>query len=71
MTGTDSFNTAHRTGYGSEADRTDALLAWLTKYPDATLASGEGRLLLARIREMDADRQTLTRLRHALREVLP
>ena len=54
MTGTDSFNTAHRTGYGDETERTDALIAWLTKYPDATLASGEGRLLLARIRELEA-----------------
>jgi len=59
MTGTDSFNTAHRTGYGSEATRTDALLAWLTKYPDATLASGEGRLLLARIRELEVEHKTL------------
>jgi len=59
MTGTDSFNTAHRTGYGDEAERTDALLAWLTKYPDATLASGEARLLVNRIRELEAEHQTL------------
>ena len=59
MTGTDSFNTAHRTGYGDEAERTDRLIEWLTKHPDATLASGEARLLLNRIRELEAEHQTL------------
>lgn len=53
MTGTDSFNTAHRTGYGDEAERTDRLIEWLTKHPDATLASGEGKLLLQRIEELE------------------
>jgi hypothetical protein len=59
MTATDTFNTNHRTGYGAEADRTDALIAWLTRYPDATLASGEARLLLNRIRQLEADHPTL------------
>lgn len=50
---TDTFNTAHRTGYGTEAERTDALIDWLTKHPEATLASGEGKLLLYRIQDLE------------------
>jgi hypothetical protein len=60
MTGTDTFNSNHRSGYGAEADRTDALIAWLTRYPDATLASGEARLLLNRIRQLEANQHTNT-----------
>jgi len=49
----DTFGTSHRTGYGSDTDRTDRLIEWLTKHPDATLASGEGKLLLQRIEELE------------------
>ena len=57
MTGTDSFNTAHRTGYGDETERTDALIAWLKKHPYATLSSGEALLLFRRIQQLEDKRQ--------------
>jgi hypothetical protein len=39
----DQFQPNHRAGYG---DRLAFLVQWLTDHPDATLASGEGRVLL-------------------------
>jgi hypothetical protein len=44
----------HRAGYGTETDKIDALIAWLRKYPDATLASGQAKLLLQRIDEYES-----------------
>ena len=38
----DQFQPTHRAGYG---DRLAFLMQWLTDHPDATLASGEGRVL--------------------------
>jgi len=38
----DQFHPVHRSGYG---DRLTFLMQWLTDHPDATLASGEGRVL--------------------------
>jgi hypothetical protein len=38
----DQFQPVHRSGYG---DRLAFLMQWLTDHPDATLASGEGRVL--------------------------
>jgi len=42
----DNFQPVHRAGYG---DRLAFLMQWLTDHPDATLASGEGRVLLDEI----------------------
>jgi hypothetical protein len=53
----DAFNstsTSHRSGYGADAERTDRIVAWIEKYPDTTLASGEAQLLVRRIRELEA-----------------
>jgi hypothetical protein len=50
--GTDQFQPNHRAGYG---DRLTFLMDWLTDHPDATLASGEGRVLrdeIVRLRAM-------------------
>ena len=49
-TGQDQFKN-HRAGYG---DRLAWVLDWLEKHPDATLSSGEGALLLAHIRKLEA-----------------
>ena len=49
--GTDQFQPNHRAGYG---DRLTFLLQWLTDHPDATLASGEGRVLLDEINRLRA-----------------
>jgi hypothetical protein len=51
--------TNHRAGYGSTDDKTERVLAWLTRNPDATLSSGEGGLLLRRIRELEAQLESL------------
>jgi len=40
------FQPVHRAGYG---DRLEWLMQWLALHPDATLASGEGRVLLEEI----------------------
>jgi len=50
--GADQFQPVHRSGYG---DRLAFLMQWLTDHPDATLASGEGRVLrdeINRVREV-------------------
>jgi len=44
----------HRAGYGSEADKIEELIAFLRRYPDCTLASGQAKLLLKRIDELEA-----------------
>lgn len=46
-------NANHRSGYGSITDRTARVLDWVTRHPDATLASGEAILLVNRIRELE------------------
>lgn len=57
-----------RAGYGSTDDRTERVILWLTKYPDATLASGEGVLLLNRIRQLEDRIQELEGLLTPLAE---
>jgi hypothetical protein len=50
--GADQFQPTHRAGYG---DRLAFLMQWLADHPDATLASGEGRVLrdeITRVREV-------------------
>jgi len=44
----------HRAGYGTEQDKTDELIAFLRRYPECTLASGQAKLLLKRIDELEA-----------------
>jgi hypothetical protein len=44
----------HRAGYGTEPDKVAELIAWLRRYPEATLASGQAKLLLQRIDELEA-----------------
>jgi len=44
--GDGQFQPVHRAGYG---DRLAFLVDWLTRHPDATLASGEGKVLLDEI----------------------
>lgn len=44
----------HRAGYGSDADKIADLIAFLRRYPDCTLASGQAKLLLQRIDELEA-----------------
>jgi hypothetical protein len=44
----------HRAGYGTEHDKINELIAWLRRFPDATLASGQAKLLLKRIDELEA-----------------
>lgn len=44
----------HRAGYGTEADKIEELIAFLRRYPDCTLASGQAKLLLKRIDELEA-----------------
>lgn len=50
-----------RAGYGSVEDKTERVIAWLTRHPGATLASGEGDLLLQRIHELEAELRDLRR----------
>lgn len=50
--GQDQFQN-HRAGYGTFTEKLTRLCDWLTRRPDATLASGEGALLLIRIREFE------------------
>jgi hypothetical protein len=45
----DQFQPNHRAGYG---DRLAFLVQWLTDHPDATLASGEGKVLLDEINRL-------------------
>jgi len=47
-----AFGAVHRAGYAT--DKLAWLMQWLTDHPDATLASGEGRLLLAEINRLRA-----------------
>jgi hypothetical protein len=47
--GADQFQPNHRAGYG---DRLAFLVDWLTRHPDATLASGEGKVLLDEINRL-------------------
>jgi hypothetical protein len=59
----DTFQPTHRAGYG---DRLAFLMQWLTDHPDATLASGEGRVLLDEITRLRAQ---VDRLRQEAKEV--
>ena len=52
--------TSHRAGYG---DRLARVEAWLRKYPDATLASGEGAVLLAEIDRLRVENRELRDIR--------
>jgi hypothetical protein len=52
----DTFQPTHRAGY--HTDRLAFLMQWLTDHPDATLASGEGKVL----------RDEIVRLRAALED---
>ena len=45
----DAFQGSHRAGYG---DRLARVEEWLRKHPSATLASGEGAVLLAEIERL-------------------
>lgn len=47
-------SSSHRSGYGSITDRTARVIDWVSRHPDATLASGEAILLLNRIRELES-----------------
>lgn len=51
--GHDQFQTVHRLGYGTDNAKLQRVLDWLTKNPQATLASGEGGLLLRYIRQLE------------------
>jgi hypothetical protein len=55
--GHDQFKTVvnRRAGYGSTESKTDRVIGWLTRHPDATLHSGEGGLLLRRIQDLEAE----------------
>lgn len=61
--GQDQFKalTNHRAGYGTVDEKTQRVIDWLTRHPDATLASGEGGLLLLRIQELEAELRDLRR----------
>lgn len=48
------FQPNHRAGYGTEDARTKWVMDWLTRHPHATLAGGEGFLLLKYIRELES-----------------
>ena len=48
------FQPNHRAGYGTVEAKTARVIDWITRHPHATLASGEGALLVARIRELEA-----------------
>jgi hypothetical protein len=48
----DQFQPTHRSGY--HTDKLTWLMAWLTDHPDATLASGEGRVLRDEINRLRA-----------------
>jgi hypothetical protein len=61
--GADQFQPNHRAGYG---DRLAFLVDWLTRHPDATLASGEGKVLLDEIVRLRAQ---VDRLRQEAKEV--
>lgn len=63
ISGQDQFRplTNHRAGYGSAESRTAWVIDWLTRHPDATLSSGEGALLVARIRELEAELRDILR----------
>jgi len=50
--GADQFQPTHRSGY--HTDKLAWLMAWLTDHPDATLASGEGRVLRDEINRLRA-----------------
>jgi hypothetical protein len=56
--------TSHRAGYG---DRLARVEEWLRKHPSATLASGEGAVLLA---EIDRQSAEIGKLRAAIVRVL-
>ena len=56
----DTFNApVRRTGYDDESDRLARIRAWLTRYPDATLASGEGGVLLRALERAANDSERL------------
>jgi hypothetical protein len=55
--GQDQFQTSHRAGYGTDDAKTQRIIEWLTKNPHATLASGEGGLLLRYIRQLEQQLQ--------------
>jgi hypothetical protein len=48
--------TSHRAGYGDKLARVEA---WLRRHPDATLASGEGAVLLQEIDRLNKAVSTL------------
>jgi hypothetical protein len=48
----DQFQPNHRAGY--QSDKLAFLMQWLTDHPDATLASGEGRVLRDEINRLRA-----------------
>jgi len=48
------FQPNHRAGYGTVEARTQRVIDWLDEHPHATLSSGEGMLLLQRIRALEA-----------------
>lgn len=52
--GTDQFQGVANRRAGYDADPTARVIDWLRKYPHATLASGEGALLLAEIDRLRA-----------------
>jgi hypothetical protein len=52
--------TSHRAGYG---DRLARVEEWLRKYPSATLASGEGAVLLAEIDRLRVENDELRSIR--------
>jgi hypothetical protein len=56
--GADQFQPTHRSGY--HTDKLAWLMQWLTDHPDATLASGEGRVLRDEIVRLRARNATLT-----------
>ena len=56
----------HRSGYGPQKDKYDRVVGWLEKNPACTLASGEGYLLLQRIRELEAEQKKPLSLIHEL-----
>jgi hypothetical protein len=51
----------HRAGYGTLDEKVRRLIDWITRHPDATLASGEGGLLLRRIQELETELHDLRR----------
>jgi hypothetical protein len=55
-----AFQGSHRAGYG---DRLARVEEWLQKHPDATLASGEGAVLLAEIDRLRVENRELRNIR--------